>query len=247
MSLQEMNIKRQAQDVERNLKGVIHFLADTYAEFQQQCRVFNPKRGYSPTAIKEIKEIYKTATAKFAEARALQQVLRGKYKGYVQIDTQLQREVEDLSLMYRKDYRFFELNQSAWEREHQGRREKAAPSRIITHVHHVYGQSPTLPCLILCFQGDSASLKTLKEQVSLGERDTSDMVEDEAWFFLTGVKHPEDAVLRDKLIQTFLQGRTRRVKGVALKVTKGEEAREEALQAMRRGLAAVKEGDIKIL
>ncbi|HEX9949681.1 MAG TPA: hypothetical protein VGB29_05950, partial [Thermodesulfobacteriota bacterium] len=81
-----MNIKRQAQGLERNLKGVVRLLEEKYGEFQQLCRVFNPKRGYSPTAIRDIKETYKMASAKFAEARALQQLIRGKYRAYVQLD-----------------------------------------------------------------------------------------------------------------------------------------------------------------
>ena len=72
MSLQEQNIKRQAQSLKRNLEGVLHFLEDKYDEFQQLCRVFNPKRGYSSTTARDIKEIYKTAAAKVAEAKALQ-------------------------------------------------------------------------------------------------------------------------------------------------------------------------------
>jgi hypothetical protein len=247
MSLQEMNIKRQAQDLERNLKGVLHLVADKYSDFQQQCRVFNPKRGYSPTVIKEIKETYKMATAKFAEARALQQLLRGKYRGYVQVDPQLQREVEELSLMYRKDYRFFELNQSAWEREQQVRKERAVPYRILSHLHHVYQETPTLPSLILCFHGGAASLNTLKERVSLGERDVYALEGDEIWFFLGGVEYPDDQALRAKLLANLLQGLTGNVKGVVLKLTKGDEAHEEVLRAMHRGLAGVKEGDVKIL
>jgi hypothetical protein len=54
-------------------------------------------------------------------------------------------------------------------------------------------------------------------------------------------------MLRDKLIKTFLQGLKGRAKGVVLKVTKGDQSREDALQAMRRRLAEVQEGDIKIL
>jgi len=38
-----------------------------------------------------------------------------------------------------------------------------------------------------------------------------------------------------------------RVKGVVRKVTKGDEVQEEVLRGMRRSLAGVPEGDIKIL
>jgi hypothetical protein len=247
MSLQEMNLKRQAEGLERNLKGVLHLLEDKYTEFQQLCRVFNPRRGYSPTASKEIKETYKMANAKFAEARALQQLMRGKYRGYAQLDPQLQREVEELSLMYRKDYRFFELNQSTWEREQQGRKERVVPHRLLSHLYNVYQQSPSLPSLILCFQGDASSLQRLKERMSLGEQDIWDTTEGEIWFFVAGIKFPNDSILRDKLIETLLQGLTEKVKGVVLKVIKGEEVREEVLRTMRRGLAGVQEGEIKIL
>ena len=246
-SLQEINIKRQAQSLERNLKGILNFLEDTYDEFQQLCRVFNPKRGYSPTTARDIKEIYKTAAAKVAEAKSLQQVLRNKYKGHVQVDAYQQRAVDELALMYRKDYRFFEQNQSHWEREQRAHKEKALPTHLLSHIYKVYHESPSLPSLILCFQGEFSALKEVKERVQLGERDSYDMGDNEFWLLLAGVKPPEDSVLRAKLTETFLQGLTGRAKGMVLKVTKGEEVREDILRGMRRSLAGVKDGELTIL
>jgi hypothetical protein len=247
MSLQDINRKRQAQGLERNLKGIIHFLEDQYTEFQQLCRVFNPRRGYSPTAIKEVKETYKMSVAKFAEVRALQQLMRGKYRGLADLDPQLQRQADELSLMFRKDYRFFEQNQNAWEREQSTRKGRAIPERILTHAHHVYQASPTLPALLLCFQGDAASLQGVKERITLGGQDTWDTAEGEMWFFVAGIEYPDAALLRNQLIETLLAGLTAKVKGVVLKVTKGEQVHEDALRWMRRELVDVGTGDIKIL
>jgi len=247
MSLQEINIKRQAESLQRNLKGILHLLEDKYTDFQQLCRVFNPQRGYSPTAARDIKELYKMATTKFAEARALQQVIRGKYRGYVSLDPTTQRQVEELSLMYRKDYRFFEQNQSTWLREQEVRDAKRVPPRILSHVYTVYRESPALPSLILCFQGDPSSLKTLKERIQLGERDIWDAVEGELWLFMAGVQHSEDPQLKGTLIETLLYDLKGKVKGVVFKVTTGDAVRDETLQGMRRSLAGVPAGEIKIL
>jgi hypothetical protein len=247
MSVQEMNIKRQAQSLERNLKGVVHLLEEKYGEFQQLCRVFNPKRGYSPTAIKDIKETYKMVTAKFAEARALQQLIRGKYRAFVQLDQQLQRGVDELSLMYRKDYRFFEQNLGATEREQRVRKELALPPRLLSHLYTACRESPFLPSLLLCLQGDHSSLHKLKERVQLGERDICEATEGELWFFFKGVQQPDAASLQSTLKETLLQEQGKKVKGVALRLTKGAEAREETLRTMRRDLAGMKEEEIKIL
>jgi hypothetical protein len=247
MSLQEINIKRQAESLQRNLKGIVHLLEDKYTEFQQLCRVFNPKRGYSPTAAKDIKELYKMTTAKFTEAKALQQVIRGKYRGIVQVDAHIQRTLDELSLMYRKDYRFFEQNQSTWQRQQEVRGAKRVPPRLLSHIYTVYRESPALPSLILCFQGDPSSLKTLKERIQLGEWDIWDAVEGELWLFMAGVEHSEDPQLKGTLIETLLYDLNGKVKGVVLKVTTGDEVREETLQGMRRSLAGVPAGEIKIL
>ncbi len=245
--MQEMNIKRQAQGLERNLKGVVHLLEEKYGEFQQLCRVINPTRGYSPTAIRDIKETYKMASAKCAEARALQQLIRGKYRAYVQLDQQLQRSVEELSLMYRKDYRFFEQNLSTSVREQKVRREKDLPPRLLSHLYTVCRESPFLPSLLVCLQSDYSSLHKLKERVKLGEQDICETTEGELWFFFAGVQQPDAASLQSTLKETLLQEQGKKVKGVALRLNKGEEAREEALRTMRRGLAGMKEGEIKIL
>jgi hypothetical protein len=247
MSVQEMNIKRQAQSLERNLKGVFHLLEEKYGEFQQLCRVFNPKRGYSPTAIRDIKETYKMVTAKITEARALQQLIRGKYRAYVQLDQQMQRGVEELSLMYRKDYRFFEQNLSTSEREQQVRKEQALPPRLLSHLYAACQESPFLPSLLLCLQGDYSSLNKLKERVQLGERDICVATEGELWFFFAGVQQPDASSLQSTLQETLLQEQGKTVKGVALRLTKGADAREESLRTMRRNLTGMKEEEIKIL
>jgi hypothetical protein len=246
-SLQEMSLKRQAQGLERNLKRIIHLLEDQYTEFQQLCRVFNPRRGYSPTAGKEIKETYKMTSAKFAEARALQQLMRGKYRGYADLDPQLQRQVEELSLMFRKDYRFYEQNQNTWEREQQARRGKEIPQRLLTHVYQVYTTASSLPALLLCFQGDAASLQRVRERITLGANDTWDTVEGEVWFFVMGVEYADVSLLREQLIAGLLAGLQTKAKGIVLRVSTGEQVHEDALRVMRRELTEVNTGDIKIL
>jgi hypothetical protein len=90
-------------------------------------------------------------------------------------------------------------------------------------------------------------LNKLKERVQLGERDICDTAEGELWFFLAGVQHSEASVLGRTLKETLLQEVGKNVKGVALRLTKGTEAREDILQAMRRGLAGMTEEEIKIL
>ncbi len=247
MSVQEMNIKRQAQSLERNLKGVAHLLEEKYGEFQQLCRVFNPRRGYSPTAIRDIKETYKMASAKCAEARALQQLIRGKYRAYVQLDQQLQRSVEELSLMYRKDYRFFEQNLSTSVREQKVRGEKDLPPRLLSHLYAFCGESPFLPSLLLCLQGDYSSLHKLKERVQLGEKDICETTEGELWFFFAGVQQPDASSLQSTLKETLLQEQGKNVKGVALRLTNVDQAREEVLLTMRQNLTGMKEEEIKIL
>jgi hypothetical protein len=246
-SLQEMNLKRQAQGLERNLKGIIHFLEEQYTEFQQLCRVFNPRRGYSPTATKEIKETYKMTGAKFAEARALQQLMRGKYRGFADLDPQLQRQVEELSLMFRKDYRFFEQNQNAWEREQQARRGKAVPERLLSHVQQVYATTSSLPALLLCFQGDASSLEVVKGRIALRDHDTWDTVEGEVWFFVTGTEYADAFQLREQLIAGLLTGLQKKVKGIVLRVSTGEQIHDDALRVLRRELTEVDTGEIKVV
>jgi hypothetical protein len=150
--------------------------------------------------------------------------------------------------MYRKDYRFFEQNQSQWEREQRVVKEKAVPAHFLSHIYAVYSKSSSsLPSLILCFQGEFSALKEVEKRVSPGEHDILDMSGDEFWIFLAGVKSPEDSVLSAKLTDTFLGGMSGRAKGVVVKVTTGDEVGESTLRGMRRSLAGVPDGEIKIL
>jgi hypothetical protein len=147
--------------------------------------------------------------------------------------------------MYRKDYRFFEENQSTGAREHRVRAENALPSRLLSHLEASSRESPFLPSLILCFQGDHPSLNKLKER--LGEMDVCDTMEGELWFFLGGVQQPDASSLQSLLKENLLQEQGKKVKAIVLRLTKEDEARKEALKEMRRHLAGMKEEEIKIL
>jgi len=74
-----------------------------------------------------------------------------------------------------------------------------------------------------------------------------DAVEGELWLFMAGVQHSEDPQLKGTLIETLLYDLKGKVKGVVLKLTTGDAVRDETLQGMRRSLAAVPAGEIKIL
>lgn len=245
MSLQEIAAKRHAQGLERNLTGVYHFIKDKYGEFRELCRVFNPERGYSSTTAKEIKERFKDINAKFAEARSLQSLIRTKYKGIVQLNPQRLRELEELYFMYKKDYRYFEQNQSEWEQRIY--RKKELPHRIISHLQDIYRQKPNLPSLILCFQGSPSSLESVKKRIKLGRRDICEEREGEIWFFLAGIRPLESSMLQRKLLKTIFQGLDREIKGVVLTITEGDQGAEEALRNMHQALVGVLEGEIKIL
>ncbi|MBW2039009.1 MAG: hypothetical protein JRI46_05340 [Deltaproteobacteria bacterium] len=245
MSLNEINIKRHAQDLERNLRGVYHFIKDRYEEFRELCRVFNPERGYSSTTIRGIRERFKEINAKFAEARSLEQLLRSKYKGTVQLDPQKHRELEELYFMYKREYRYFEQNQTEWEQMVLGKKE--LPRRILSHLQDIYRETLSLPSLILCFQGGPSLLETIKKRIKLGKRDICEEREGEIWFFMAGIRALEDSILRRKLFETLFEGLNGGIKGVAFKITKGEDGTEEAFRDIHQALAEVQEGEIKIL
>lgn len=245
MALREIALKREAESIRRNLKGVLHTVKDRYDEFREMCRVFNPEKGYSSMTVREIRDRFKGVNAKLAEARSLQQLLRGKYKGYAQVDTGIQRELEELVLMYKKDYRYFEHNRSMWEERERGQR--GLPTSILSHLHDIYSEHPPPPSVIICFRGDPSSLETVKQRLKLGRRDIYEQREGEAWVLLTGIKPLEPSLLRRKLIETLFQGVAGEIKGAAIQITHWEEESEKTVRDISRALAEVETGEINVL
>ena len=245
MALNEIMMKRHASGLERNLTGVQHFVKDKYDEFREMCRVFNPQRGYSSSTVRNIKERYKEINAKFSEARALQQLLRGKYKTYVQLDSHQQRQFEEFYYMYKKDYRYFEQTHSEWELK--ALNGKDLPKHILSHIEDLYQKKPSLPSLILCFEGDASLLEQIKRRMKMGKEDICEENEGTIWFFLAGIKPVEDPILQRKLLDTLFKGLTGDVKGVVSKISQAASWRQEILSNMCDALPHVKAGEIKVL
>jgi len=246
MSLNEVMIKRQVQSLERNLMGIFHLIKGKYDEFRELCRVFNPERGYSTTTVREIRDRYKEISAKFNDAKTLQQLLRSKYKGIAQVDPQKNREMEELFYMYKKDYRYFEQNQTEWEQKIS--RGGDVPQHLLAHIKAIYQKSSSLPSLILCFHGNSSLLKKIKIRIKMGSRDFCEEKEGKSWFFLAGIKPLDGSVLRSKLLETLFQGLNGGVKGVIFRVSGGMESKgEEVLKDMHQALVEVNDGDIIVL
>jgi len=245
MTIQDVHIKRQARNLERNLKGLTQQIKHDYSQFRENCRVFNPDRGYSSATINDIKEKFKEVNAKVAEARALQALLRGKYKTYVQVDVQKQRELEDTLLMYKKDYRFFEYNHKAWGDRLRTKDEH--PQTLVSHIGEVYGKYRDLPCLLLLLQGDPGYLELVGKRIKLGPRDSRHVTESEAWVFLAGIRMEDDSVLVRKLLDTLFKNIPRGMKGVVRRLRQSVEWNPEVIDELRRALEGVKDGELKII
>jgi len=245
MSIQERNVKRQAQSLERNLKGILHQMKHDYDEFREKCRVFHPERGYSPAAAREVKEKFYEVGAKMSEARALQQLLRGKYKQHVQVDLQKQRELEELYIMYRKDYRYFEQNQRDWQQ--QVSRKGEVPRKILSHLEEIYQKHPTLPSILLCFGGELPLVETVARRLRLGSRDKYEQEGGEHWVFLAGIRPQDDSILQRKLVDTLFRGLDGSIKGVAHTISDCHHWSEEVLRKMRQVLDETRDKEIRIV
>jgi len=245
MTTQDVHIKRQAQSLERNLKGLTQQIKHEYNQFRENCRVFNPDRGYSSAIVNDIKQKFKEVNARVAEARALQALLRGKYKTYVQLDVQKQRELEEMLLMYKKDYRFFEYNQKTWDDRRRTKGEH--PHALVSHITEIYGEHRDLPCLLLLFQGDPGYLELVGRRIKLGPRDNRDVTESEAWIFLAGIRMEDDGALARKLVETLFKNISGGMKGVVRRLRQATEWSPEVVDELRRALEGVKDGGLKIV
>jgi hypothetical protein len=148
--------------------------------------------------------------------------------------------------MYKKDYRYFEQNQTEWEQKKSKGGE--VPHHLFDHIKAIYQKTSSLPSLILCFHGDPSLLEKIKSRIKMGTRDFCEEKEGKSWFFLAGIKPLDGSVLRSKLLETLFQGLNGGVKGVAFTISEEMESKgEEVLKNMHQALVEVNDGDIMVL
>ena len=104
----EERVQRYVKSLERTIQNDHHYLKETMEEFQDLCRMVTPERNVPAGILIDIREMFKEIRNRLTEIKAVEQLLRGKYRQYYRRDSLRDKEIMEFGFVAKNCYSKFE-------------------------------------------------------------------------------------------------------------------------------------------
>jgi len=108
MEQQQDRTKKYAESLEKNLAGAYHSLKKNVEDLQEMCIIVSPERNVPRDMIIDIRQSYKEIQEQLIEIKAIQQLLKGKYRQHVRANPTRDKEVAELGFLAKTCFSKFE-------------------------------------------------------------------------------------------------------------------------------------------
>ena len=129
--MEDLKIRRYVMSLENNVDMNCRFLSDIHDEFRDRCRMVSPEKSFPPDVVSRVKRQYKEIKDRLAEIRAVQQLLKGKYRRAARRDSLRDKKIDELGFAFKNYYSSFEFNLRAIERLKKKLEEKPRSLRVL--------------------------------------------------------------------------------------------------------------------
>lgn len=98
------------RSLERTIEIDHHYLEEAIEDFQEMCRIVSPDRIVPSGVIVDIRELYKNFQSRLTEIKAIQQLLKGKYRRLARRDPLQDKGILELGFIAKTTFSKFENN-----------------------------------------------------------------------------------------------------------------------------------------
>ncbi len=126
--MEDLKVRRYVMSLENKIDMNLRFLSDIHDEFREKCKMVTPGRTFPTDVVARVKQQYKEVKDRFAEIRAVQQLLRGRYRRAAKKNPLRDKKIDELGFAFKNHYSSFEFNLRAIERlKRQSQQEVGKP------------------------------------------------------------------------------------------------------------------------
>jgi len=133
--MENLKTKRYAMSLENNIDMNLRFLSDVHDEFREKCKMVAPGKPLPPDVIGVVKRQYREIRDRMTEIRAIQQMLRGKYRRVARRNPVRDKKIDELGFAFKNYYSSFEFNLRALERRRRMLEKEATSPRQLFRIH----------------------------------------------------------------------------------------------------------------
>jgi hypothetical protein len=105
---QQDRVKKYAESLDKSIENTRYDIKKKVEDFQEKCLLVSPERNVPRDVVTDLREIYKEIRERLTEAKAIQQLLKGKYRQYVRANPTRDKELTELGFLAKTCYSKFE-------------------------------------------------------------------------------------------------------------------------------------------
>jgi hypothetical protein len=114
--MEDLKTKRYVMSLENKMEMSHLFLSDIHDEFREKCKMVTPGKPFPGDVVSRVKRQYKEIRDRLAEIRAIQQLLKGKYRRAAKRNPLRDKKIDELGFAFKNYYSSFEFNLRTIER-----------------------------------------------------------------------------------------------------------------------------------
>ncbi len=124
--MEDNRARSYVRSLERTIENDHHYLKGAVEDLQEMCRMVTPERSVPSGVIVDVRELYKEIQSRLTEIKAIQQLLRGKYRHYARRDPLQDKELLELGFIVKTTYSKFENNLKVIVEKQKGKEREQA-------------------------------------------------------------------------------------------------------------------------
>jgi len=181
--MEDLKARRYVMSLENKIEMDLRFLSDVHDEFRERCKMVAPGKPFPGDVVARVKRQHKEVRDRMAEIRAVQQLLRGKYRRVAKRNPLRDKKIDELGFAFKNHYSSFEFNLRAIERlKRKSEQEERKPQVLFRGHENNLKFDEVLKLLnpreggyhsisVVFLKGDTASIEEIyKRGIRLGER-----------------------------------------------------------------------------
>jgi len=180
--VEDLKARRYVMSLENKIEMDLRFLSDIHDDFREKCKMVAPGKPFPGDVVARTKRQYKEIRDRLVEIRAVQQLLRGKYRRVAKRNPVRDKKIDELGFAFKNHYSSFEFNLRAIERLKRKSEEEAKAlilfrghennlkfNKVLESLNPREGAYRSISLIFL--KGDKGSIEGICERgIRVGER-----------------------------------------------------------------------------
>ncbi len=101
-------VKKYAESLDKTVENTRYDIKKIVEDFHEKCLLVSPEKNVPRDVVTDLRETYKEIRERLTEAKAIQQLLKGKYRQYVRANPTRDKELTELGFLAKTCYSKFE-------------------------------------------------------------------------------------------------------------------------------------------